>query len=110
MVFRGPHMEMNHAETKVASQDEKEINADLALETNRDDVEVVPVVFKCSLCRKPRYVGADFEKLEDVRCTDYGRSCEDVPDFEKLEDVPEHVEIFDPGEVQLDTEEEELKS
>ena len=98
-------MERIHTETKVEQQDEKEINADLALETNRDDVEVGPVIFKCSLCRKPRYVGADFEQLGDVRCTDYGRNCEEAAD-----PVPEHVEIFDPGEVQLDTEEEELKS
>ena len=100
VIFRGPHMKQNHAEANAPELDEKEI----ALATvENDEISASPVVFSCGLCHKTRYVEEGFIYDEDVRCSDYGRSCE-----EQVDPVPEGLEIF-YGIVENDLTTEELE-
>ena len=49
-----------------------------------------PVTFSCAICKKLRFVKDDFDLGDvDVRCSDYGRSCEQPSD-----PTPENHEIF----------------
>ena len=49
-----------------------------------------PVTFSCAICKKLRFVKDDFDLGDaDVRCSDYGRSCEQPSD-----PIPENHEIF----------------
>ena len=86
--FRGIHMQKDHLEVlkpQVAGE-----QAVLATIAELPEFSQGPVTFSCAICKKLRFVKDDFDLGDaDVRCSDYGRSCEQPSD-----PIPENHEIF----------------